>query len=204
MFKFIYEVVEGGSEQLAPSLTVRDEMLVAALLIPMAYTNLKAPLRQVISISDASEEGGAAAEASLFVRHADNDMAQSFDDASLVRSEEIGKVEQTSRACQGCRRILEANVAQCPLGCGKRFCSVGCFKEHKATCNFSQFPHLSVHFLGSACANLPWEFFSQGLLPFDPLESLESVLRPGLFLWCPSRSESQWGDRSKRYQAEEK
>ena len=42
------------------------------------------------------------------------------------------------------------------------------------------------------------------MVPFDPLESLESVLHPGLFLWCPSRSESQWGDRSKRYQAEVK
>ena len=131
-------------------------------------------------------------------------MAQSFDEASLARIEEVGKTEQASRACQGCRRILEANVASCPLGCGKHFCSVECFKGHKATCNFSDFPYLSVLFLGSACSNLPWEFFCQGLLPFDPSDSAESMLHPGLLLWCPSRSESQWGGRSKRYQSEAK
>ena len=49
------------------SYSVLDEMLVGALLIPFAGTNLRAPVSNKISCSDASEEGGAAAEASCFI-----------------------------------------------------------------------------------------------------------------------------------------
>ena len=47
--------------------SVLDEMLVGALLIPFAGTSPRAPIRNKISCSDASEQGGAAAESSSFI-----------------------------------------------------------------------------------------------------------------------------------------
>jgi hypothetical protein len=45
---------------------VCDEMLLGALLAPMGFSNLRAPIRNSISITDASEQGGAAGEAATF------------------------------------------------------------------------------------------------------------------------------------------
>ena len=61
------EFDEGGSTSRAPPAVVKDEMLVAVLVASFSFTNLRAPLRAVISISDASEDGGASGEASTFL-----------------------------------------------------------------------------------------------------------------------------------------
>ena len=57
---------KAGLEEALPN-AVRDEILLAGLLAPLAFTNLRAPLREMISVTDASEQGGAAGEATRFV-----------------------------------------------------------------------------------------------------------------------------------------
>ena len=49
------------------SSAVVDEILCGIFLIPLARANLRAPFRASLSISDASERGGAAAEVESFV-----------------------------------------------------------------------------------------------------------------------------------------
>lgn len=46
---------------------VSDEILIGTSFSPMAFTDLRAKIRESISCSGASEEGGGAAEASCFV-----------------------------------------------------------------------------------------------------------------------------------------
>ena len=57
IFSFI-SAFSSDRDRLTIPAGVRDEILVAGLLAPLAYTNLRAPLRPSLSISDASEEGG--------------------------------------------------------------------------------------------------------------------------------------------------
>ena len=71
IFAFIVKLDDRkGALEVLPN-EVRDEVLVAGLLTPLAFSNLRAPLRPIISCSDASEQGGAAAEASRFVSAVD-------------------------------------------------------------------------------------------------------------------------------------
>ena len=137
IFRFIYEFEEGGSEYRQPSAAVRDEMLIAALLSPLAFTNLRAPMRSTISISDASEEGGAAGEAANFLSHVGEKAGKCYDDLSLNKSEEWTGEELAKLGCHGCRKNLEAERATCPCGCEKQFCSLACFDLHKAQCLLS-------------------------------------------------------------------
>ena len=55
-------------------------MIVGALLIPFAGTNLRAPIRNKICCSDASEQGGAAAESSSFISGLCRSTSESADD----------------------------------------------------------------------------------------------------------------------------
>ena len=55
----IFDVVaEPGAEYVESSGGALDEIVWCSLLLPLCYTNLRAPLRKVISCSDASEKGG--------------------------------------------------------------------------------------------------------------------------------------------------
>ena len=56
---------ESGLHQSLPT-SVMDELMVGAILSPFAFSNLRCKVRRIISCSDASEHGGAAAEACHF------------------------------------------------------------------------------------------------------------------------------------------
>ena len=56
---------EEGHYQFLPT-SVVDELMVGAILSPFAFASLRCKVRSVISCSDASEHGGAAAEACRF------------------------------------------------------------------------------------------------------------------------------------------
>ena len=73
---------------LSPSGEIVDEVLLFSLLFPLCYCNLRAPVRDVISCTDASEEGGAAGEASRFVDHLKSDAALRLEDFWQKISEE--------------------------------------------------------------------------------------------------------------------
>ena len=64
IFPFIQDPRWEKLDRLPCPESVLDEMLVGALLTPFAGTNLRAPIRNAIGCSDASEQGGAAAEPS--------------------------------------------------------------------------------------------------------------------------------------------
>ena len=53
---------ENGLYQSMPT-SVMDELMIGAILVPSAFANLRCKVRSVISCSDASEHGGAAADA---------------------------------------------------------------------------------------------------------------------------------------------
>ena len=74
IFGFIVKMEDPGIPAAALPNAVQDEILVTGLLLPLASTNLRAPLRQRISITDASEFGGAAAEASRFISAVDENV----------------------------------------------------------------------------------------------------------------------------------
>ena len=76
----------------------RDEILVAGLLVPLATTNLRAPLREMLSISDASEFGGSAGEASHFIAATDPKIQKLTLERDMTLLEE-GAV--TSRKAEG-------------------------------------------------------------------------------------------------------
>ena len=60
-------------------------------MAPMAFTNLAAPLRNGISITDASEEAGGAAESSNFIRNFDPISANRTIDqtANVIESSDV-------------------------------------------------------------------------------------------------------------------
>ena len=66
LFKFISAFGDDSLSIKEVPDAARDEVLLGALLAPLAFSNLRAPLRPVISVTDASEQGGAAGEATRF------------------------------------------------------------------------------------------------------------------------------------------
>ena len=71
MFTFIHAFSGNERERRKMPRMCRDEVLLAALMAPMAYTNLAAPLRTTISITDLSEETDGATESANFLRTLD-------------------------------------------------------------------------------------------------------------------------------------
>ena len=113
---------------------VRDEVLLAGLLAPMAFANLRAPLRKVISVSDASENGGSAGEAVAFSSALSKKVAAETTALELTALEEIGESRRQSR-CTKCGKDADLELLVCPLGCPVSFCSVQCYCGHRPTCS---------------------------------------------------------------------
>ena len=84
---------------LAPAAEVLDEVMAFACLIPMCYSNLRAPLRDVISCTDASEEGGAAGEASHLIKQLTSSSSQKLKDFWQMVSEESSSSRFTGVSC---------------------------------------------------------------------------------------------------------
>ena len=76
IFPFIASFGDDQERRLAIPQDVRDENLLAALLVPLGFADLFARVRPAISISDASEDGGAAGEAIEFVSAIDRKAGQ--------------------------------------------------------------------------------------------------------------------------------
>ena len=67
MFTFIMSFESSNEKSLPLPDDVRDEVVLAALLAPMAYANLRSPLKETLSITDASEQGGAAGKQAVLL-----------------------------------------------------------------------------------------------------------------------------------------
>ena len=144
MFGFVVKM-EGAEkvEQPLPN-AVRDEVIVAGLLMPMATTNLRALLRATISISDASEFGGSSAETKEFVAATDPILQKLAGERNMTLLEERSMGEQPleevslGRFCCMCRGTTDTCPIKCPLGCSKQLCSIECYLQHRSCCQHSQ------------------------------------------------------------------
>ena len=157
---------KGGLEPLPNS--VRDEVLLAGLLMPLATTNLRAPIRPLISISDASEFGGSAAEASQFIAATDKKLQEHIRAREMAMGEEVpkllGSVAPTNVLCSICGGLNPHKLAHCPLGCPSSFCSTGCYLKHRNTCAHAKLEREKVIILSPQKENnLIFTFISNGI-----------------------------------------
>ena len=122
---------------------VRDEILLAGLLMPLASTNLRAPLRSQISITDASEFGGAAAEATQFVVAADENIQKLQNERDMALLENpyqkrpkvlVESVSASPGKCCRCGTSKPLALKRCPLGCREKWCSADCYLKHRGSC----------------------------------------------------------------------
>ncbi|CAK0803465.1 unnamed protein product [Prorocentrum cordatum] len=114
VFSFAAAVEHGAK---APEAARADEVLAAAILAPLMYTNLRAPIRAAISCSDASEAGGGAAEATTFVRSLGRDFGCDAEALVARRAEESAWAREDAgeeRCVMGCR--LRAVVSKSTRG----------------------------------------------------------------------------------------
>ena len=113
---------------------VVDELLVGAMLAPVAFVSFSATIRNQISISDVSETGGAAAEASSFNPGFGRDSAEDAEDWVADVNERVlscldperpisppeVEAKEGTRACNVCGKLAQAEEG---LACAK-FCEV--------------------------------------------------------------------------------
>lgn len=132
MFTLIvsYEDVVSQKQVLPDS--VIDEVLVAAFVDPFVRTDLRAPIRRAISISDASETGGSASEAVRFSTNLDNDRGLYVAEARSILNEGVSRRKPRSGPsfCAICTQEA-ADVIFCGPGCDYTFCSVKCMAVHR-------------------------------------------------------------------------
>ena len=126
----------GETEVHPPTLSVLDEVMAGSLISALFSTDLRAPIRRTVSSTDASEEGGGAAEATSFVEAASPLVQESAADwrALLVedseRRGEGGKGPPQCTVCAGDSPSWGA-WAPCPARCEGQFCSTKCLVEHE-------------------------------------------------------------------------
>ena len=113
---------------------VREEILLTGLLVPLAFSNLRAPLRQLIPASDAAEFGGAAAEASEFTSALNKGTESRVCSLRMnALEEEMGP--QKSTQCTRCQKAGDGTLVRCPLGCPEWMCSAHCYLGHRHGCS---------------------------------------------------------------------
>lgn len=135
-------------------------------MLPLARVNLRAPLRKSISISDASERGGASAEAESFLPSLDASLGERIADESAAANEAAGRRKQPDRSsfCGVCTVFTAAGV-KCGPGCNLAVCSADCYWIHrKRACPRICSARLAVGFacLGSD-PGWTWELLSNQL-----------------------------------------
>lgn len=163
-------------------LDVVDEMLCFCGLLPLCYSNLRASIRNKISISDASEQGGGAAEASHFLGQLDPKRAEQAEDwqANICEEAASSLADSHSTICSLCYSSGAewGTRAPCPNMCGAFFCSTTCLLQH--TESYCPAPQLFLPCFGEGfCgprAPLTWAVASSGtkvIKPFDKAYSPE-------------------------------
>ena len=130
------EFREPKGKPVAQSDRVFDEIASMCGLLPMAFTNVRAPVHGTLHATDASPTG-----AGSCVAH------------QLKRERGVPNPEQIICSC--CREEMVEMIAsgedfECPYGCGGRLCSVACFQWHKeeCSCNLKEVPLFSERWSG--------------------------------------------------------
>ena len=174
IFTFISSTTWNSNPAQEIPLEVVDEMLCFCGLVPLCFTNLRAPIRDKISISDASEQGGGATEATHFLGKLDPKWAAQAEDWQANISEETVWAKDPSGKCQGCNSPKPnwGTMSPCPNKCGASFCSLECLLHHMdCGCDAPNLflPSFGEGFCGPR-APLTWAVASTGtkvIKPFD-------------------------------------
>eukprot|EP00435_Cladocopium_sp_Y103_P025243 s2315_g6.t1 len=112
IFEEIQDRISEGRSAL-PSSQVFDEVVMVMSMVPMMFTNLKAPIDPEVSVSDASPSGGGAAVATEFRR-------------------EPMTIEAEKDRCYECGTEVDPDYRYpCPTACGGLFCSLACVMTHR-------------------------------------------------------------------------
>ena len=151
---------------------VLDEVILGGLTASCAYSNLRAKIRSKISMTDASEAGGAASESWSFSERV---LARRCEEAESWRLEQLeGDLtaeELCPTFCGGCHLKLKSeNVTACPKGCGRTLCSLGCYLSHADHCKGKALiiPTVAEPF-GGQDSPLLWQSCRSGLGVVAPL-----------------------------------
>lgn len=118
--------------------SVHDEFLLSAVLLSFAGTDLGAPLRLSMSISDASENRGGAAEADKLTRDFCSDNSSKVQQYySRLNEDAVGLAgKRPSIMCVICVLRFEPRFpvwCACGPGCFARTCPRECFQKYKAS-----------------------------------------------------------------------
>lgn len=188
-------IEEATKSDVTPPTTVVDEVLRFLIASVQAETDLKCPMSEVISCTDASPTGGATAVATRFKKgEVKVPSSQVLEEICAVCGAPFAEV-------RGCGKY------PCSRNCGARMCSVMCCHSHQEeTCSRGDFwtPLFGERFSGrnfpltKACAlvgvgiqppldrevaSLPWEFFSQE--GRQKLDSFENAAGLAASHWAP-------------------
>eukprot|EP00435_Cladocopium_sp_Y103_P069634 s456_g33.t1 len=116
VFQCIFEEIQdrlAEGRSALPSPNVFDEVVMVMSMVPMFFTNLRAPIDPEISVTDASPSGGGAAVATQFRR-------------------EPVTIEPDKDKCYECGTDLhDDDRYPCPAACGGVFCSLACVMAHR-------------------------------------------------------------------------
>eukprot|EP00435_Cladocopium_sp_Y103_P055568 s172_g18.t1 len=110
----------GQSKERTPSDAAYDEILGIVGLLPMAFTNLKAPVNPMMHATDASPTGAGSCIAKQMKRRP-------------------GTANSADLTCGVCGRDITEEMAvaeeiDCPKKCGGHYCSLECYLDHRDSC----------------------------------------------------------------------
>ena len=181
--------VSAGPGIVEPSMEHLDEVLLATLLLPFMFTDLRAPIRRTISCSDASSAGGGACEATEFVDALDGDAEGLAEDVVAGLVEEAGQAHEAPprvAACAACGGPLPAHAGRCCTpGCTALACRLDCLLRHRGSCGAEchGLPACAVYDASASSSCAAWEVGKHGV-PVVPVLGGQRVPVAAWVHWC--------------------
>lgn len=112
-----------------------NEILVAALLVPMAQANLPAEILRTISMSDASEQGRASAEWLSIWAAFDQHRSAEVQDIEMSTLDRDPEPRFSTKRCARCKRVdVRQLMGSCPIRCGSSGYSSECLQRYESSC----------------------------------------------------------------------
>ena len=155
IFTDIHAFSDDPKQVMRLSSTVCDALVLAALIAPLAGSNLRAPLRIGMSVSDASEEGAGAAVSCSFVKQLSAAHA-AFDDLALdsaiLNSADVNVAPDA--VCSACGGTFAARRLICHPKCHFVGCSLSCWAKHEVRlCTYRRNVRAVVWVIGHKAAH---------------------------------------------------
>ena len=137
VFTFITDARWDTCATLQPPAAVVDEVLVFCSLLPLCFSNLRAPIWSEISCSDASERGGGAGIASRFTGMFAPGVADRAEASAAVLVEESCRGPDHGvflcQVCQSSHPVTSVGWTSC-FYCHVKVCGLKCVLTHQSHC----------------------------------------------------------------------